>query len=74
MAEKIAGLRFAASGGSAPKLTLYYPVNSILHFLCLFMRSMFLMEHFLLTFLLDYHQNVYDHQSFQDGDMLQGSA
>ena len=31
------------------------------------------MEHFVLAFPLDY-QNVYDHQTFQDGDMLQRVA
>ena len=31
------------------------------------------MEHFLLTFLLNY-QNIYDHQTFQDSDILQGAA
>ena len=34
---------------------------------------MFLMEHSLLTFPLNY-QNVYDYQTFQDGDMLQRAA
>ena len=32
-----------------------------------------LMEHFLLTFPFNY-QNVYGHQTFQDGNMLQGAA
>ena len=31
------------------------------------------MEHFVLTFPLNY-QNVYDHRTFQDGDMLQRAA
>ena len=31
------------------------------------------MEHFLLTFPFNY-QNVYGHQTFQDGNMLQGTA
>ena len=39
----------------------------------IFIRFMFLMEYFVLAFPLNY-QNVYDHQTFQDSDMLQGDA
>ena len=39
----------------------------------IFIRFIFLMEHFFLIFLLKY-QNVYDHQTFQNDDMLQETA
>ena len=49
--------------------TLCYPMNSTFQWQYIFIRFMFLMEHFLLTFPVNY-QNVYDHQSSQGGDML----
>ena len=50
-----------------------YPMNSIFQSEYILIRFMFLMEHFLLTFPLNY-QNVYDYQTFQDADMFQGAA
>ena len=46
--ERIAGL-WLASGGSVPRLTLCYPMNLIFQWQYIFIRFMFLMEHFLLT-------------------------
>ena len=44
------------------------PVNSILQWQYIFIRSTFLMKHF-----SSYCQNAYDHQSLQGGDILRGA-
>ena len=44
-----------------------YPNNSVFEWQCLFIRFVFLMDHFLMD------QNTYCHQTFQGGDMLRGA-